>query len=267
MRDFDLRGKTIVVTGAAGLLGRQHCLALAEAGALVGVSDLDEDRCHAVAADLPGEAIVLPMDITDERAVQEACQRLESHTGAIHGLVNNGAINDMFEDPTTAGDQSRCENYPLEMFRRSLEVNVLGSFICARNFGEAMVRAGGGSIVNVGSTYGMVGPDQSLYRDDEGHQQFYKSPSYPVTKGAVLQLTRYLATWYGPRGVRVNTLTPGGVKNGQDAFFVRQYESRTPLGRMARPTDYRGALVFLLSDAADYVTGSNLVVDGGWTAW
>ncbi|BBA34903.1 short-chain dehydrogenase/reductase SDR [Methylocaldum marinum] len=264
---FDLTGRTAIVTGAAGLLGRHHCRALAEAGAWVVAADQDLDTCAAVADELGGTVTAVAADVTDPRSVQTLLEQALGRTGRADVLVNNAAINDMFESPAAALEQSRFENYPLELWRRSLEVNLTGVFLCSRIIGAEMARAGRGSIINIGSTYGVVAPDQSLYRDPEGRQRFYKSPVYPATKGAVLAFTRFLAAYWGHAGVRVNVLSPGGVENGQDDFFVREYARRTPLNRMAAPSDFMGALVFLASDASAYVTGANLLVDGGFTVW
>ena len=267
MNLFSLAHKTVIVTGACGLLGRQHCAALAAAGANVVVADIHAETCAEVAAGLPsGPHLPLAVDVTSPESLAAARDQVLARFGHIDVLVNNAAINDMFENPALAADLSKFENFPLATFRQVLEVNVTGVFLAAQVLGTPMAVQGHGSIINVASTYGIVGPDQSIYRNAAGEQTFYKSPSYPMTKGAVVNFTRYLAAYWGPAGVRVNTLSPGGVENSQDAFFVQQYSAKTPLGRMAAATDYQGAVVFLASDASAYMTGANLVVDGGWTA-
>jgi NAD(P)-dependent dehydrogenase (short-subunit alcohol dehydrogenase family) len=264
---FDLTGKTAIVTGAAGLLGRQHCRALAEAGAIVVATDVGQDVCEAVARELGATALGIAADVTNPDSVRALAEEVLRRTGRMDVLVNNAAINDRVENPATALELSRFENYPLELWKRSLEVNVTGVFLCSQVIGAEMARAGRGSIINIGSTYGVVAPDQSLYRDTEGCQRFYKSAVYPTSKGAVLAFTRFLAAYWGEAGVRVNSLSPGGVENGQNEFFIGEYARRTPLKRMASPYDFMGALVFLASDASAYVTGANLPVDGGFTIW
>lgn len=265
---FDLQNKIAIVTGATGLIGSNHCQALAEAGAKIVLCDLNVERCIEVQKTLTESAnhFSISFDITNEDEVKEAKDKIIEKYGQIDILVNNAAINDMFENPALAGEQSKFENYPIDMFRKSLEANVSGTFLCCQVFGSVMANKGKGSIINIASTYGIVGPDQSIYKDESGNQLFYKSAAYPATKGAVINFTRFLAAYWGEKGVRVNTLSPGGVENGQDDYFVNNYSSKTPLNRMAQPTDYKGAIVFLASDASSYMTGSNLVVDGGWTA-
>ncbi len=267
MESFLLENKVAVVTGALGLLGKHHCQALAEARANVVVCDLNEEQCVQFADLLPTESMGIFLDVTHARSIQNLLDETLKKFGQVDILVNNAAINDMFETPALAAEQSRFENYPLEMWQKSLQVNVTGVFLCSQIIGSQMAQQGKGSIINVASTYGIVAPDQSLYRNPDGKQLFYKSPAYPTTKGAVIAFTRFLAAYWGNSGVRVNALSPGGVENGQDEFFVANYSKKTPLGRMARPTDYKGAIVFLASDASSYMTGANLVVDGGWTAW
>lgn len=264
--NFDLTNKTAIVTGALGLLGKEHCRALAEAGANVVVADVNEAASIAFATELGKNHLGVGVDVTSETSLKTALHKILAHFGTIDVLVNNAAINDMFENPAMAKELSAFENYPVEAFRKSLEVNVTGVFLCSQVFGTVMAQQGSGSIINIASTYGMVGPDQSIYRNQAGEQTFYKSAAYPATKGAVINFTRFLAAYWGKNGVRVNTLSPGGVENSQDSFFIQNYSAKTLLNRMAQPNDYRGAIVFLASDASAYMTGANLVVDGGWTA-
>lgn len=266
MELFSLNNKTAIVTGALGLIGRKHCEALAAAGANVVVTDINGDGCKAFAGQLGEQHIGLALDVTNEHSLKEARDIIIGRYGSIDVLVNNAAINDMFENPAMAAELSAFENYPLSAFQKSLDVNVTGVFLASQVFGTVMAQQERGSIINVASTYGMVGPDQSIYRDECGNQSFYKSAVYPVTKGAVINFTRFLAAYWGNKGVRVNTLSPGGVENSQNEFFIQNYSAKTLLGRMAQSTDYQGALIFLASDASAYMTGANLVVDGGWTA-
>lgn len=266
-QSFSLAGRTAIVTGAAGLLGRRHCQALAEAGARVVATDLDLPACEKLAAELGGGAFAVGADLCRRDSVRELADAVLERCGRIDVLVNNAAINDKVEAPGTALENSRFENFPQEQWQRSLDANLTGPFLCCQVIGTEMARAGSGSIINLGSTYGLVAPDQSLYRDPDGDQRFYKSPAYPATKAALLGLTRFLAAYWGAEGVRVNALSPGGVENAQDDYFIAEYSRRTPLGRMAQPGDFMGALVFLASDASRYVTGANIVVDGGFTIW
>lgn len=264
---FRLDGRVCVVTGALGLLGREHCRALADAGAYVVVVDLDGAACEAFARSLGDQHFGHPVDMVDRASLERLRDDVLRRYDRLDVLVNNGAINDKFESPTAAAEASRFESYPLDLWRASLEANITGTFLPCQILGSVMARRRSGSIINIGSTYGLVGPDQSLYRRPDGTQPFFKSPAYPTTKGAIVNFTRYLAAYWGNVGVRVNTLTPGGVENGQEPYFVEEYARRTPLGRMSRRDELRGALLFLASDASTYVTGSNVVVDGGWTAW
>lgn len=263
---FDLKDKVAIVTGSLGLIGKEHCRALAEAGARVVVTDVDAEACETFARELPN-AIGVGADITKQASVTALRDATLARFGRVDVLVNNAAINDKFESPAAAAELSKFEHYPLDLWQRSLDVNVTGMFLCCQTIGSVMAQRRSGSIVNVASTYGVVAPDQSLYVKPDGTQSFFKSAAYPVTKGAVISFTRFLAAYWGAAGVRVNTLSPGGVEAGQDEWFVASYSKRTPLGRMARPNDYRGAIVFLASDESSYMTGANLVVDGGWTAW
>jgi NAD(P)-dependent dehydrogenase (short-subunit alcohol dehydrogenase family) len=264
---FNLEGKVALVSGALGLIGKNHCYALAEAGANVIVCDLNETESKTFADKLPTDSIGAGIDITNEDSVKFVKETIIDKFGKIDILVNNAAINDMVEKAGDQVENSKFENYPIELFKKVMDVNVTGMFITSQIIGSYMAEHGKGSIINVASTYGLVGPDQSIYKKPDGSQTFYKSAAYPTAKGAVVNFTRFLAAYWGEKGVRVNTLSPGGVENKQDEYFIKNYSQKTPLKRMAQPTDYKGALIFLASDASSYMTGANLVVDGGWTAW
>ena len=269
---FDLSGRVAMVTGACGLLGPRHARALLAAGADLAVSDLDAGACRSLADALrlehPGRR-VLPAtcDVTDPADLGLLRDAVAAELGGLDILVNNAAVDDKVERSADGSDRSRFERFPLDRFRRTLEVNVTGTFLACQVLGTPMAERGRGSIVNVASTYGTVAPDQGLYRRPDGEQTFWKGPAYPASKAAVLALTRFLAAYWGRSGVRVNAISPGGVDGGMEPWFRERYAARAPLGRMASPDELGGAIVFLASDASSYVTGANLAVDGGWTAW
>lgn len=258
---FSLEGKVALVTGAAGLLGRNHCAALLENGAVVIACDLSFKEEQIVKGTIPYE-----MDVTHVESIKHVFKDVLDKYETIDVLVNNAAVNEMFEDPKQALELSKFENFPIELWQKSLDVNLTGTFLCSQIFGTHMAGKRSGSIINIASTYGIVGPDQSIYLDPAGFQNFYKSAAYPATKSGVIGFTKFLASYWGAQQVRVNALSPGGVENQQESWFVKNYASKTCLKRMANPSDYKGALVFLASDASTYMTGANLVVDGGWTA-
>jgi NAD(P)-dependent dehydrogenase (short-subunit alcohol dehydrogenase family) len=259
----ELEGRTAVVTGGAGFLGRQWVAALTGAGATV----VSVDVAIPDPPDVPGVRVE-QVDITDPGAVTDLAARLARDGLTVDALVNNAAV----DAPVTAdglAGSDRFETFPLERWHREFAVGLTGAFLCAQAFGPAMARRGRGSIVNIASDLALVAPDQSLYRvegraDDE---QPVKPVTYSVIKTGLLGLTRYLATYWGAEGVRVNALCLGGVRRDQDAGFVERLSQRIPLGRMARPGEYGEALVFLCSDASSYMTGASLVLDGGRTVW
>ncbi len=268
-RLFDLTGRVALVTGGAGLLGEQFCRTLAAAGAAVAVVDLRAQGAARVAEAIRaagGQAHPYPVDITDPAAVRAGVDDMVARWGRLDILVNSAALDPKVSAEGQVQASGAFEDFPLEMWRQALEVNLTGMFLVTQAAVRPMKAQGKGSIINLCSTYGLVGPDQRIYQQP-GRPPQYKPVYYTVTKAAVLGFTRYLATYYAGTHIRVNALTPGGVYNQQDEAFVRQYSARTVLGRMARKEEMNGALLFLASDASSYMTGANLVVDGGWTAW
>jgi NAD(P)-dependent dehydrogenase (short-subunit alcohol dehydrogenase family) len=256
---FDLEGRVAVVTGGMGQLGSVYVAGLAERGMRVAVFD-------TAGGDVPEGGRAFEVDVTDRAAIEEAERELEADWGVPHLLVNNAALDSPPDAP--AEEVGPFESYPEASFDEVMDVNVKGTFLCCQVVGGAMAREGRGSIVNISSVYGLLSPVQDLYafRRDRG-ETFFKPVAYSVSKSAVLNLTRYLATYWAKDGVRVNTLTLAGVFDDQPPEFLREYEKRVPLGRMLDAKEALGAVVFLASDASSYVTGSNVVVDGGWSAW
>lgn len=270
MDKFSLEGRTALVTGGAGLLGRQFTRALGEAGANVVVADIDFDAAHDHAQVLrEGQipAIAARVDVTDPESVSALFAHTLSEFERLDVLVNSAALDPKF-DPQHLGEQSAnaFENYALELWQKSLEVNLTGVFLACQAAGKVMVAQGSGVIINISSVYGLAGPDQRIYPRVDGHQQ-YKPVDYPVTKAGILGLTRYLAAYYAGTQIRVNALTPGGIYNQHDDEFATRYAAKSISGRMAHEDEMNGALLFLASDASSYMTGANLVVDGGYTAW
>lgn len=256
---FDLDGRVAVVTGGAGQLGSVYVDGLVSRGMRVAVLDV-------VDVAVPEGARAFLADVTDREALEDALRAIENEWGVPHLLVNNAALDSPPDAP--AEEVGPFETYPEASLDAVMDVNVKGTVLCCQVFGAAMAREGRGSIVNVSSVYGMLSPVQDLYEFRRARgEEFYKPVAYSVSKSAVLNLTRYLATYWAKTGLRVNTLTLAGVWNDQAAEFLEAYEARVPLGRMLRAEEALGALVFLASDASSYVTGSNVVVDGGWSAW
>ena len=269
---FDLTERVAVVTGGVGLLGAEFCRTLAEAGAAVAVVDLSESASQAVAESLTNsghKALALPADITQPASVKAAVEKVLSAFGRIDILVNSAALDPKFDpDAVNKGiTPGAFEDYPLDLWNSALDVNLTGMFLMTQACVRPMLEHGKkGSIINICSTYGLNGPDQRIYVK-EGKRVAFKPVYYTVTKAGVLGFTKYLAAYYAETEIRVNALTPGGVFNNHEEYFVKNYSAKTILGRMARKDEMNGALLFLASDASSYMTGNNLVVDGGWTAW
>ncbi len=284
---FDLSGRVAIVTGGAGLLGEEFCKTLAEAGASVVITDIDGAAAEKVAAslnnpitdqknksqELTSKAFAIQADVSVKESVDNLIESTKAKFGRVDILVNSAAMDPKFDRQGDNGlDEMRnplsveFEDYPLETWNQALDVNLTGLFLCCQAVGRQMRAQGRGVIINVCSIYGLVGPDQRIYKKDGEPPQF-KPVYYSVTKAGVLGLTSYLATYYAGKNIRVNALTPGGVYNEHDVEFLKAYSSRTVLGRMAEKDEMNGALLFLASDASSYMTGGNLVVDGGWTAW
>jgi NAD(P)-dependent dehydrogenase (short-subunit alcohol dehydrogenase family) len=270
---FDLKDQIALITGGAGLLGVRHAEAIAEAGGLPVLADVDVTRARERAREL-GQALgthtfAVGLDVTSETSIHEAVELVEREVGAPGILINNAALNPKVEQPGGLADGSRLEELSVDRWDRELGVGLTGAFLCSRIVGAAMANRGHGVILNVASDLSVIAPDQRIYQTSgastEG--QPVKPVTYSVVKHGLIGLTKYLATYWAHRGVRVNALSPGGVYAGQDDAFVQRLTNLIPLGRMAREDEYKAAVVFLVSEASSYMTGANLVIDGGRTVW
>ena len=269
---FDLTGRVAVVTGGVGLLGAEFCKTLAEAGASVAVVDLNASASRGTADSLTKSghnALAVPTDITQPDSVNAMVEKVLSEFGRLDILVNSAALDPKF-DPDAAKKgiaPGAFEDYPLEQWNAAMNVNLTGMFLVTQACVKPMIAQGKkGSVINICSTYGLNGPDQRIYIKD-GQRVAFKPVYYTVTKAGVMGFTKYLAAYYAETNIRVNALTPGGVFNNHEEYFVKSYSAKTIMGRMANKDEMNGALLFLASDASSYMTGNNVVVDGGWTAW
>ena len=265
---FSLDHQIAVVTGACGRLGPIWVEALLDAGARVAALELPGAPVSAAFLALAERSPLtlerFDCDITRREPIERAAAAVASRMGAASVLVNNAGVD---QPPDAGGNRSIIDDLPIEQFRKMIEVNLLGTFQVTQVFGGQMAARGHGSIINIGSLYASVSPDQRFYDHLPGDAPFLKSPAYGASKAAVVNMTKYFSTLWGRQGIRVNTLSPGGVLGGQDDQFRSKYGARVPLGRMAQADDLKGPLVFLASPASSYVTGHELRVDGGFTAW
>ena len=271
---FDLSGRVALITGGAGLLGRQHATVIADAGGHAVLADVSAEQASAAAAEITSgagvEALGLGADITVKADVERMVAATIERFGRLDILINNAAMTVQGGGARSDDYFARFEDYPQELWDRALQVNLTGTFLCCQAVGRQMVTQQRGVILNIASDVGTISPDHRIYEgvvSPHTGKPFNTPASYATTKAGVINLTRYLATYWATAGIRVNALSPGGVFTDHDPQFVRNLTERIPLGRMARKDEYRGAVLFLVSDASSYMTGANLIVDGGRTAW
>ncbi len=271
---FDLKDKTAIITGGAGLLGIKHAEALMEFGANCVIVDLDYEKANTVATHLNktylGEAMALSNNITKENEVQDILRKALDRFRRVDILINNAANNPKYEDINIKSDKTkRFETYPVEAWNDDISVGLTGAFLCAQVIGTHFANQKSGIILNIASDLGIIAPDQRIYMKDElrEEEQPTKPVTYSVIKSGIIGLTKYLATYWANKGVRVNALVPGGVYTNQDEDFVMKLTKLIPLDRMANPDEYQAAVVFLCSKASSYMTGNTLVIDGGRTCW
>lgn len=269
---FRLDGRVALITGGAGLLGTQHAEAIAEMGGRPVLLDRDRERSASAAAAISErtgvEVLGLGLDITDGEAVRQAVSEIHERLGRIDILVNNAALTVKGGGGSFDEYFAAFENYPRDLFEKALEVNLTGTLLVTQEVGKVMVAQHRGVVVNIASDVAVISPDHRIYAGMEYAGKPFNTPvAYSMCKAAVLAFTRYLATWWADKGIRVNALSPAGVYDNHDPDFVGRLANLIPMHRMARPDEYRGALIYLCSDASSFMTGANLLVDGGRTCW
>lgn len=272
---YDLKGRTALVTGAGGLLGRQHVAALVEAGARVVVTDIAVKHADAAIAAIKevapsADLIAAAIDVTSQESVRATYEELTGRAIAVDILVNNAAIDPKVTSNPGVMHSSRFEAFPVPQWQTEIAVGLTGAMLCSQIFGGAMASRGHGVILNIASDLGVIAPDQRIYRQPgvtREEEQPVKPVTYSVIKHGLIGLTKYLATYWAGHGVRINAISPGGVFNNQDPAFVERLTRLIPMGRMAHVEEYRAAIQFLCSDASSYMTGQNLIMDGGRSVW
>ena len=271
---FSLKGKVIVVTGASGLLGREHCDAIASHGGIPILIDLNQSVLNAQIEQIKKkydiDARGYTVNITDEEEIKKKCEIIVNDFGKIDGLVNNAANNPKVEVNNNEKNFSRLENFDLKLWNNDIAVGLTGAFLCSKYFGfEISKNPNGGTIINISSDLGLISPDQRLYKEEgvPEDQQNVKPITYSVIKSGLIGLTRYLSTYWADKNVRCNAICPGGVFNNQNEEFLNKLNQLIPLGRMADHDEYKGIIVFLASEASSYMNGSIISIDGGRTSW
>ncbi len=268
---FDLNGKTAVVSGGAGLLGREFCKALLSAGANIVLADNSEEHINDAQSDISsssadGRILKQIVDVTNTESIRKCIEAALDEFGQIDVLVNSAAIDPKYETDSDISAFSKFSEFPRELWDQSLAVNLTGTFLMTQQVSRVMEKNSKGSIINLGSNYGMVGPDQRIYRTKDQPDSPVKPAVYSVCKAGIIGFTKYLAAYYAGTEIRVNVLTPSGVFNNHEDEFKNNYAEHTILRRMSNKNEYWGSVIFLASEASSYMTGANLIVDGGWTA-
>lgn len=274
MSKFKIKGRVVIITGGAGFLGKKHAEAVLDGGGIPVLIDILEESLERVRNELrneyPDSVIeVYKADITERNAMEEISEDIRRKYSHIDGLINNAANNPKVEGDSRNMKNIRFEDFPIDMWLDDISVGLTGALVCSQVFGSVMARQGGGVIINISSDLGIIAPDQRIYKKDglKEEEQLVKPVTYSVIKHGIIGLTKYLATYWAHKGVRANSLCPAGVFNNQNEEFLNRISSLIPMGRMADSDEYKGTILYLMSDASSYMTGATVVVDGGRSCW